>query len=401
MSSLPTLTRATELRHRRVLLRQDLNVPLVGGKITSAKRLDAALPAIRMAADGGAKVMLMSHMGRPEEGAYAAELSLAPVAEHLSRALNGEVKLCADYLSSPPQLADGEVMLLENVRFNIGETANRRQLAKQYAALCDVFVMDAFGVAHRAHASTEGVARYARRACAGPLLVAELTALKKAITAPQRPLIALVGGAKVSTKLTALTTLAKQVDHLLLGGGIANTFLAAAGHNIGNSLFEPRLVVAARELMAAATAQRRPIPIPDDVVVAKTPLTAAQPETETTVKAVHQLADDDMIFDLGPNTVRRYAALIAQAGTVVWNGPVGAFEFAQFAEGTKALGQAVAQSDAFSVAGGGDTLAAAEQFNLTEKLSCISTGGGAFLQFMEGKPLPALVALAERGELTY
>lgn len=388
------LATATDLRGKRVLLRQDLNVPLADGKITSPKRIEAALISIRMAAECGAKVMLMSHVGRPEEGRYDASMSLALVAEYLSRALNREVKLYADYLQHPPQLANGEVAVLENVRFNTGEKENSPQLAKQYAALCDVFVMDAFGAAHRTQASTEGVARYAPIACAGPLLMAELDALNKVLASPQRPLLAILGGAKVSTKLHTIETLSQWVDQLILGGGIANTFLAAAGHPIGNSKFEPDLVAKARELLAAAAARGHPIPLPQDVVVAKT-LTA---DAKATVKSVHELAADDMIFDIGPSAVCGYVKMIKQAGTVLWNGPLGVFEFAQFASATETIGRAVAHSNAFSVAGGGDTLAAAEQFNLTENLSCVSTGGGAFLEFMEGKTLPALAALKARAE---
>ena len=382
MSALP-------LRGRRVLIRQDLNVPLWDGEITSARRVDAALHAIRLAVDARAKVLLLSHAGRPQEGRYDPALSLAPVADYLSRALGGEVKLCADYLQQAPAVADGEVVVLENVRFNRGEKANDAQLAKRYAALCDVFVFDAFGAAHRAHASTAGVARYAPLACAGPLLLAELDALDNALTNPKRPLLALVGGAKVSSKLNALDALSQRVDYLIPGGGIANTFLAAAGHNIGKSLHEPNLIASARELLQRADARGKPLILPQDAVVAK----ALSNDTDTRIKAVTQLANDDLILDLGPASVKTCAQLIRQSATVLWNGPVGAFEYPRFAAGTEALAHAIADSPAFSVAGGGDTLAAIERFNLNQKISYTSTGGGAFLTLLEGKPLPAVAAL--------
>lgn len=384
---------ALSLGGKRVLIRQDLNVPVAHGRIASATRIDAALNTIWQALKAGARVMVMSHIGRPEEGRHEAGSSLAPVAEYLGRALGREVKLCADYLLRPPVLADGEVVVLENVRFNAGEKANDPQLARRYASLCDVFVMDAFGTAHRTQASTHGVARYAPEACAGPLLLAELEALGKALETPRRPLLAIVGGAKVSTKLTALESLSARVDQLIPGGGIANTFIKAAGHNVGKSVYEPGLVGAARNLLASAEERDRPIPLPADVVVAKT-LSA---DAAASVKAVRRVSDDDMILDIGPDTVRCYAQIIESAGTILWNGPLGAFEFDRFAGGTGALGRAIAESGAYSVAGGGDTLAAIEKFNLTEKISCISTGGGAFLEFLKGKTLPAVAAIEARG----
>ena len=381
------------LEGRRVLMRQDFNVPVEHGRITSPARIDAALGTIRQALEAGARVMVMSHLGRPEEGRFDADLSLGPVAAYLGRALGCEVNLCADYLTHPPVLADGEVVVLENVRFNIGEKADDPQLARQYAALCDVFVMDAFGTAHRTQASTHGVARYASEVCAGPLLLAELDALNKALEAPRRPLLAIVGGAKVSTKLTVLESLSMRVDQLIPGGGIANTFIKAAGHDIGKSLHEPDLVGAARNLLAEAETRGRPIPLPTDVVVAK----ALSTDAETRVKAVHRLCDDDMILDIGPHTIQRCTEIIQSAGTILWNGPLGAFEFDRFAHGTASLGRAIADCGAYSVAGGGDTLAAIEKFNLTENISCISTGGGAFLELLKGKPLPAVAVLEARG----
>ena len=382
------------LDNRRVLIRTDFNVPLEAGEITSAARIEMTLGTIRLALDSGAKVMLMSHLGRPEEGRYDAEFSLAPIARYLAGALAGkrEVRLCTDYLKHPPTLADGEVVVLENVRFNVGEKVNDDALAKQYADLCDVFVMDAFGAAHRTQASTCGVARHASVACAGLLLLAELDGLAKVMEAPRRPLVAIVGGAKVSTKLAAIEALMQRVDQLIPGGGIANTFLKAAGCNIGQSLFEPDLVDAARELLDVAAKRGGAIELPEDVAVAKT-LSA---DARAVIKPVRQLADDDRILDIGPNTIRSCAKILKSAGTIAWNGPVGVFEFDNFAVGTEALGRAIADSEAFSVAGGGDTLAAIEKFNLTEKISCISTGGGAFLELLEGKTLPAVVALEAR-----
>ncbi len=382
------------LDNRRVLIRTDFNVPLEAGEITSAARIEMTLGTIRLALDSGAKVMLMSHLGRPEEGRYDAEFSLAPIVRYLAGALAGkrEVRLCTDYLKHPPTLADGEVVVLENVRFNVGEKVNDDELAKQYADLCDVFVMDAFGAAHRTQASTCGVARHASVACAGLLLLAELDGLAKVMEAPRRPLVAIVGGAKVSTKLAAIEALMQRVDQLIPGGGIANTFLKAAGFNIGQSLFEPDLVDAARELLDVAAKRGGAIELPEDVAVAKT-LSA---DARAIIKPVRQLADDDRILDIGPNTIRSCAQILKSAGTIAWNGPVGVFEFDDFAVGTEALGRAIADSEGFSVAGGGDTLAAIEKFNLTEKISCISTGGGAFLELLEGKTLPAVAALEAR-----
>ena len=383
---------ALSLGGKRVLIRQDLNVPVKDRRIASATRIDAALNTIRQAGKAGAKVMVMSHIGRPEEGRPDAALSLAPVAKYLSRALGREVKLCTDYLLRPPVVADRAVVVLENVRFNAGETSNDPHLAQRYAWLCDVFVMDAFGTAHRTHASTHGVARYAPEACAGPLLLAELAALGKALKTPRRPLLAIVGGAKVSTKLSVLEALSTRVDQLIPGGGIANTFIKAAGYNVGKSLYEPDLVRAARSLLGWSAKRGRPIPLPTDVVVAK----ALSVDAEARVKAVRQICDDDMILDIGPDSVRIYAQIIASASTILWNGPLGAFEYDRFAGGTETLGRAIAESKAYSIAGGGDTLAAIEKFNLSERISCISTGGGAFLEFLEGKTLAAVAALEAR-----
>ncbi|MGR3914080.1 MAG: phosphoglycerate kinase [Gammaproteobacteria bacterium] len=405
------------LRGKRVLIRQDLNAPTTAGEgdggtgdggggksmsaapppgvdriITSTQRLDAALAAAREASDAGAQVMLMSHVGRPREGNFDPALSLAPMAKYLSKKLGREVRLCAEYLARAPQLADGEVVVLENVRFNRGELADDAGLAKRYAALCDIFVMDAFGAAHRTQASTHGVARYARIACAGPLLLAEIDALAKVLVAPRRPLVAIVGGAKISSKLSALESLAARAEQLIPGGGIANTLIKAAGHAVGNSLIEPGLVDVARTLLRASAARGRPIALPEDVVVAKTISRGVAGE----VKPLGALAADDIILDIGPAAIARYRQFIKSAGTLIWNGPLGMFEFPQFAAGTEAIGRAIAASTAFSVAGGGDTLAAAERFGISRHLSCISTGGGAFLEFLEGKTLPALAALEAR-----
>jgi len=391
--------RELRLRGKRVLIRQDLNAPTAPGadggmrEITSTQRLDAALAGAREASEAGAKVMLMSHVGRPREGRHDPALSLAPMAKYLSRKLGREAPLCADYLDCPPQPADGEVVVLENVRFNRGELADDAGLAKRYAALCDIFVMDAFGAAHRTQASTHGVARYAHTACAGPLLLAEIEALATVMDAPRRPLVAIVGGAKVSSKLSAIESLAARAEQLIPGGGIANTLIKAAGHAVGESLIEPGLVDAARKLLRASAERGRPILLPEDVVVAKT----ISSEAAATAKPLGTLADDDIILDIGPAAIAAYRQCIASAGSVIWNGPLGMFEFPQFAAGTEAIGRAVAASGAFSVAGGGDTLAAAERFGLSQGLSCISTGGGAFLEFLEGKTLPALAALEARG----
>ena len=383
-----------DLSAQRVLIRQDLNVPIKNGKVTSDKRIRASLPTIEHAVKAGARVMLMSHLGRPTEGEYAEEFSLKPVADHLSGLLDKEVRLVTGYLDSAPEMNDGDVVILENVRFNNGEKKNDENLSKKYASLCDIYVMDAFGTSHRAQASTHGVARFAPVACAGPLLAAELDALGKALDAPKRPMAAIVGGSKVSTKLTVLDSLSTIVDQLIVGGGIANTFIAAAGHNVGKSLYEEDLIPEAKRLMEAARAKGGEIPVPTDVVVGK----EFSESAEATVKKVDEVADDDMIFDIGPDTARQYAELLKSAGTIVWNGPVGVFEFDQFGEGTKALSLAIAESPAFSIAGGGDTLAAVDKYDIADKVSYISTGGGAFLEFLEGKKLPAVAILEERAE---
>lgn len=375
-----------DLAGKRVLIREDLNVPVKDGKVTSDVRIQASLPTIKHAVDAGAKVMLMSHLGRPTEGEYAEEFSLQPVATHLSGLLGKEVRLVKDWLDGI-ELADGDVVLCENVRFNKGEKKDDEALAKKMAALCDVFVMDAFGTAHRAQASTHGVAKFAPVACAGPLLANELDALAKAIKDPAKPVVAIVGGSKVSTKLTVLESLSDVVDQLIVGGGIANTFLAASGKPVGKSLCEQDLIPNAKALM-----EKTHIPVPTDVVVGK----AFAEDAEATVKAAEDVADDDMIFDIGPDSRQALADILANAKTIVWNGPVGVFEFDQFGEGTKALSMAIAESDAFSIAGGGDTLAAVDKYGIKEKVSYISTGGGAFLEFLEGKTLPAVAVLEAR-----
>lgn len=381
-----------DLAGKRVLIREDLNVPVKDGKVTSDKRIRASLPTIEHAMKAGARVMLMSHLGRPTEGEYAEEFSLKPVAEHLSGLLGKEVRLIKDYLDSAPELADGEVAILENARFNKGEKKNEEGLSKQYAALCDIYVMDAFGTAHRAQASTHGAGTFAPVACAGPLLAGELEALGKALGNPARPMVAIVGGSKVSTKLTVLDALSSVVDQLIPGGGIANTFIAAAGYNVGKSLYEVDLIPEAKRLMEAAKAKGGEIPVPTDVVVGK----AFSETAVATVKKVSEVEDDDMIFDIGPETAACYAQMMKSAKTVVWNGPVGVFEFDQFGEGTKTLGEAIADSEAFSIAGGGDTLAAVDKYGIAERVSYISTGGGAFLEFLEGKQLPAVAMLEAR-----
>ena len=382
-----------DLRDQRVLIREDLNVPIDDhGRITSTQRLDAALPTILAARDAGAKVMVMSHLGRPKEGQFDAESSLAPVALWLSSKLDQPVRLVADYLVNGVEVAAGEVVLLENCRMNVGEGKDDDTLAKKYAALCDVFVMDAFGTAHRAQASTHGVIRYAPVAAAGPLLSAELDALGKALEHPAHPLLAIVAGSKVSTKLTLLDNLIGKVDQLIVGGGIANTFIAAMGHSVGNSLYEPDLIDAAKKVLADARRRGAEVPMPVDVVVA--PAFSAQ--APATVKPVDQVGEDEMILDIGPQTAELYAALIAKAGTVVWNGPVGVFEFDAFGKGTETLARAIAASNAFSIAGGGDTLAAVDKYGIADQVSYISTGGGAFLEFLEGKELPAVTALKAR-----
>lgn len=380
-----------DLAGKRVLIRQDLNAPVKDGAVTSDARLRASLPTVEAALESGAAVILMSHLGRPTEGEPEEKFSLAPVADRLGELLGRPVKLVKEWLDGV-DVAPGEVVLCENVRFNEGEKADNEALARKMAALCDVFVMDAFGTAHRAQASTHGVARFAPVAAAGPLLVRELEALEKALADPRRPLVAIVGGAKVSTKLTVLQALSGKVDQLIVGGGIANTFIAAAGYPVGRSLHEADLVEDARALMESARDKGGEIPLPLDVVVAKEFSEDAEPRT----CGVGEVADDEMILDVGPGTRSRYATLLVDAGTIVWNGPVGVFEFPAFAEGTQALAQAVAASDAFSIAGGGDTVAAIHQFGISDKISYISTGGGAFLEFLEGKPLPAVAVLEER-----
>ncbi|MGN6237743.1 phosphoglycerate kinase [Dyella sp.] len=380
-----------DLRGKRVLIREDLNVPIENGRITSTQRLDASLPTIRAARDAGAKVMVLSHLGRPKEGQFDEDSSLAPVAAWLGDKLGTPVRLVRDYLGGV-DIADGEVVVLENCRMNVGEGKDDEALSKQYAALCDIFVMDAFGTAHRAQASTHGVIRFAKVAAAGPLLAAELDALGKALEHPAKPLLAIVAGSKVSTKLTLLENLIGKVDQLIVGGGIANTFIAAAGHHVGNSLYERDLLDAAKKVIADAKRRGAEVPMPVDVVVA--PEFSAQ--APATVKPVDQVKDGEMILDIGPETARRYAELIAKAGTVVWNGPVGVFEFDAFGKGTETLARAIAASSAFSIAGGGDTLAAVDKYGIEKDVSYISTGGGAFLEFLEGKELPAVTALKAR-----
>nr|WP_329741609.1 phosphoglycerate kinase [Dyella sp. A6] len=381
-----------DLRGKRVLIREDLNVPIDDqGRITSTQRLDAALPTIEAARADGAKVMVISHLGRPKEGSFDEASSLAPVATWLGGKLGTPVRLVRDYLDGV-DVADGEVVVLENCRMNVGEGKDDEALAKKYAALCDIFVMDAFGTAHRAQASTHGVIRFAPVAAAGPLLSAELDALGKALEQPAHPLLAIVAGSKVSTKLTLLENLIGKVDQLIVGGGIANTFIAAMGHSVGNSLVEADLVDAARKVMADARRRGAEVPMPVDVVVAP----AFSANAPATVKAVDAVQDDEMILDIGPETAKQYAELIAKAGTVVWNGPVGVFEFDAFGKGTETLARAIAASKAFSIAGGGDTLAAVDKYGIAADVSYISTGGGAFLEFLEGKELPAVAALKAR-----
>jgi phosphoglycerate kinase len=381
-----------DLRGKRVLIRQDLNVPVKNGIVTSDQRIKASLPTIQYCIDAGAQLMIMSHLGRPTEGEVEDQYSLQPVANYLSNAIGKVVNLNTDYLKVSPTLVDGDVLLLENVRFNSGEKTDDETLSKQYAALCDVYAMDAFGTAHRAQASTHGVGLFAPIACAGPLLYAELEALTLALDKPKRPVLAIVGGSKVSTKLTVLDALSKVVDQLIPGGGIANTFIAAAGYNVGKSLVEKDLIPEAKRLIEVARANGKEIPIPTDVVCGK----EFSAQAEATVKLVSDVDDDDMIFDIGPETSSNFAELMAQAATIVWNGPVGIFEFDHFGEGTKTIGQAIASSSAFSIAGGGDTLAAVDKYNIESGISYISTGGGAFLEFLEGKQLPAVTMLEQR-----
>jgi phosphoglycerate kinase len=382
-----------DLAGKRVLIREDFNVPLQDGKILDDTRIRASLPGIREALSRGARVMLASHLGRPEEGAFDERHSLAPVAARLSELLGLDVPLARDWLGGVP-VAPGRAVLLENCRFNRGEKSDDEALAKKIADLCDVYVNDAFATAHRAEATTHGVARFAPVACAGPLLSAEIDALTRALSAPARPLLAIVGGAKVSTKLTLLSTLAKKVDQLVVGGGIANTFLLAAGFKVGKSLCEPGLVAEARRVMTQLRAKGGEVPLPVDVVCAKERSASAG----ATTKSVAQVADDDMILDVGPKTSTALAAAIAQARTIVWNGPLGVFEQDAFAQGTRALAQAIAGSQAFSIAGGGETVAALAKFGVAEKIGYVSTAGGAFLEFVEGKKLPAIAVLEQRAE---
>ncbi len=382
--------RDLDLAGKRVLIRQDLNVPIHDGVITSTQRIEASLPTLRLALERGAAVLVMSHLGRPTEGSWSEADSLAPVAAKLGELLDCDVPLLRDWQSA--RVEPGQIALLENCRMNVGEVADDAALAAQYAALCDVFVMDAFGTAHRAQASTHGVIQQASVACGGPLLMAELDALAKALLQPARPLLAIVAGSKVSSKLSLLESLVDKVDQLIVGGGIANTFIAAAGHAVGKSLYEPDLIDTARRILSAAHARNAEVPLPLDVVVAS----EFKADAVATVKAVNDVLADDMILDIGPRTAARYAELIAKAGTVVWNGPVGVFEFDAFGHGTETLARAIADSSAFSIAGGGDTLAAVEKYGIADQVSYISTGGGAFLEFLEGKQLPAVTALLAR-----
>ncbi len=383
-----------DLSGKRVLIREDLNVPVADGKVTSDARIRAALPTITAALASGAAVMLMSHLGRPVEGVFEEKFSLKPVADRLSELLDREVPLKYDWITSGPiKLKPGELVLLENVRFHEGEKACDENLAMYMASICDVFVMDAFGTAHRAQASTYGVAEHAPIACAGPLLVSELEALDKALKNPARPFVAIVGGSKVSTKLSVLDALTDIVDHLIVGGGIANTFIAATGHGVGKSLYEPDMLDTARAL-ARNKNDKADIPIPIDVVVAN----EFSSDASATNKAVEAIAVDELILDIGPDTTAQFSEILANAGTIIWNGPIGVFEFDQFGSGTKALAEAIAASPAFSVAGGGDTLAAIDKYGVADDISYISTGGGAFLEFVEGKTLPAVAILEKRSK---
>ncbi|MEJ2362188.1 MAG: phosphoglycerate kinase [Gammaproteobacteria bacterium] len=383
-----------DLKGKRVLIRCDLNVPIKDGKVTSDARIKASMPTIEHCLKAGAKVMVMSHLGRPEEGVYDEAASLKPVAEYMSGLMGKDVKLVKDYLDTAPSLSEGELAILENVRFNKGERKNTDELAKKYAALCDVFVMDAFGTAHRAQGSTHGVAKFAPVACAGLLLTEELEALNKALADPKRPMVAIVGGSKVSTKLTVLEALSEKVDQLVVGGGIANTFLAATGKKIGKSLAEADLIPTAQGLIEKMQKRGANIPIAVDVVVGK-----KFDENEPAVlKDAGDVADDDMIFDIGPKSAQELVDIIMKAGTVVWNGPVGVFEFDQFGEGTKKIADAIANTSAFTLAGGGDTIAAIQKYDIYDKVSYISTAGGAFLEYLEGKVLPAVAILEERAK---
>lgn len=382
-----------DLTNKRVLIREDLNVPIKEGRITSTKRIDAALPTIRLAQDKGAKVILLSHRGRPKEGEFNQDESLQPIADYLKQECNLKVRLEKDWLQGIDLNAD-EIVLCENVRFQKGEKANDDALAKQMASLCDVYVMDAFGTAHRAQASTHGVAKFAPVACAGPLLKRELDSLEHALSGPKRPMVAIVGGSKVSTKLSVLETLLDKVDQLIVGGGIVNTFLAATGKPVGKSLYEADLAETAKQLLAKAEAKNTHIPIPNDVVCAK----ELSDTAEATLKSTDDVAEDDMILDVGPKFAEQLASLMESAGTIVWNGPVGVFEIDAFANGTEVMAKAIGASHAFSIAGGGDTLAAVDKFGLEQQISYISTGGGAFLEYLEGKKLPAVEVLEQRAK---
>ena len=380
-----------DLAGKRVLIREDLNVPIQAGTVSSDARIRAALPTIQAALNAKARVLIMSHLGRPEEGKYAEEFSLAPVARRLAQLLGMPVAFKKDWLDGV-EVGPGEVVLLENVRFNKGEKKDAEELSRRLAALCDIYVMDAFGTAHRAEASTHGVAKYAPIVCAGPLLVSELSALETALEKPARPLLAIVAGSKVSTKLTVLESLLSKVDQLIVGGGITNTFLAALGFNVGKSLYEPNMLDICRRLLEQSKKRNIVIPMPTDVVVA----TEFSAKAEADVKDVRQVSADDMILDIGPDSAEAIAKLVGSAGTILWNGPVGVFEFPQFGEGTRTLATAIARSKAFSLAGGGDTLAAIEKYGIEDSISYISTGGGAFLEFVEGKKLPAVEILEQR-----
>jgi phosphoglycerate kinase len=380
-----------DLKGKCVLIREDLNVPIKDGIITSDQRLQAALPTLQYALENGAGVIVLSHLGRPEEGMMESRYSLRPIADYLQRCLNFPVHFASDYIDGI-KVSPGELILCENVRFNMGEKANDVELAKKLASLCNIFVMDAFGTAHRAHASTYGIAKFAKVAAAGPLLVRELEVLERVLKEPLKPIVAIVGGAKVSTKLSLLKHLITKVDYLIPGGGIANIFLKAQGHNIGVSLYEEDLIEEARDILAFAQESGCKIPLPVDVVVGK----AFSDNCPAYNKGLHAIAEDDMIMDIGPETVNNYIGVIEQAKTILWNGPVGVFEFPQFAYGTRAIAIAIAEADAFSIAGGGDTLAAIDQYDLTDQISYISTGGGAFLEYLEGKILPAVAILEER-----
>ena len=388
-----------DLAGKRVLIRADLNVPVKDGKVTSDARIAASMATIKLCADKGAKVMVTSHLGRPEEGVFSAENSLQPVADDMGAKLGKNVRLIQDWVDGGFDVAEGEVVLLENCRFNKGEKKNDEALAKKYAALCDVFVMDAFGTAHRAEASTYGVAQFAPTAAAGLLLAEELDALQKALANPARPMVAIVGGSKVSTKLTVLESLAEKVDQMVVGGGIANTFIKAVGHNVGKSLCEDDLVPTAKMLMEKMSARGASIPVAVDVVVGtELPFLPGNENTPATLKAVDQVGDSEMIFDIGPKSAQELADIIMKAGTVVWNGPVGVFEYDQFGEGTKTIAEAIAATPAFTLAGGGDTIAAIQKYDIYDKVSYISTAGGAFLEYLEGKVLPAVAMLEQRAQ---